>query len=314
MTAHYGFSWLYYDYTNQPGGAALLDAINAENFIPAQDGIDLVPQIAIYPRFGSQHLRELRPTRHPSRTDENTSIQRRPGAGERQHHQPCRPIRLSVGYRRAGHEVDPALAAVLQLKTEGTASVVGVGVYARAPLTELDTVEAAFHKAEKVLAVIQELGQTALADRRVRGVLAGNFLEHFDLLIDYPHSIVCLDDSAEMRKKVKGERIPFLSQAGAQGRLAGYSKADHFGACARDREADASPAIGFGDQFAVVVWSRRRLEAGADDGCPVTEPWNGRLGARVRRDGLAGCSSGSTFAAPDPVCDADECGQEFTEI
>ena len=52
MTAHYGFSWLYYDYTNQPGGAALLNAINAENFIPAQDGIDLVPQITIYPRFG----------------------------------------------------------------------------------------------------------------------------------------------------------------------------------------------------------------------------------------------------------------------
>jgi hypothetical protein len=113
--------------------------------------------------------------------------------------------------------VDPALAAALQLKTRGTAGVVGVGVYSRAPLTELDTVEAGSHEVERVLAVIQDLGQTALADRRVRGVLAGNFLEHFDLLIDYPHSIVCLDDSAEMGKKVKGERIPFSAKAGAQG-------------------------------------------------------------------------------------------------
>jgi aspartyl protease len=113
--------------------------------------------------------------------------------------------------------VDPALAAALQLKTQGTAGVTGVGVYGRAPLTELDTVEAGSHEIDKVLAVIQDLGQTALADRRVRGVLAGNFLEHFDLLIDYSHGMVCLDDSGEMARKVKGERIPFWAQSGAPG-------------------------------------------------------------------------------------------------
>ena len=113
--------------------------------------------------------------------------------------------------------VDPALAAELHLKTQGMAGVTGVGVYARAPLTQLESVDAGSHVLENVLAVIQNLGQTALADRRVRGVLAGNFLEHFDLLIDYSHSIVCLDDSTEMGKKVKGERIPFLAAVGAQG-------------------------------------------------------------------------------------------------
>ena len=113
--------------------------------------------------------------------------------------------------------VDPPLAAELHLKTQETAGVTGVGVYARAPLTQLDSVEAGSHVVENVLAVIQNLGQTQLADRRVRGVLAGNFLEHFDLLIDYSHGIVCLDDSAEMGKRVKGQRIPFLAQAGAPG-------------------------------------------------------------------------------------------------
>ena len=112
--------------------------------------------------------------------------------------------------------VDPA-GCRLAAMTRGTAGVVGVGVYARAPLTELGTVEAGSHKVEKVLAVIQDLGQTALADRRVRGVLGGDFLEHFDLLIDYSRGILCLDDSAEMGKKVKGEHIPFMAQVGAQG-------------------------------------------------------------------------------------------------
>jgi hypothetical protein len=113
--------------------------------------------------------------------------------------------------------VDPALAAELHLKAQGTAGVTGVGVYARAPLTQLESVDAGSHIVENVLAVIQNLGQTALADRRVRGVLAGNFLEHFDLLIDYSRGIVCLDDSAEMEKKVRGERIPFSAQAETQG-------------------------------------------------------------------------------------------------
>jgi hypothetical protein len=111
--------------------------------------------------------------------------------------------------------VDPALAAELRLKTQGTAGVTGVGNYARAPLTRLETVGAGSHVVENVPAVIQDLGQTALADRRVRGVLAGNFLEHFDLLIDYSQGIVCLDDSAEMGKKVKGVHVPFSAEAGA---------------------------------------------------------------------------------------------------
>jgi len=108
--------------------------------------------------------------------------------------------------------VDPALAVELHLKAQGTAGVVGVGVYARAPLARLDSVAAGSHVVENVLAVIQNLGQTQLADRRVRGVLGGNFLEHFDLLIDYSHEILCLDDSMQMRSRVKGQHIALSAQ------------------------------------------------------------------------------------------------------
>lgn len=112
--------------------------------------------------------------------------------------------------------VDPPLAAELRLQTHGSAGVVGVGVYARASLTRLDSVEAGSHAVENVLAVIQNLGQTQLADHRVRGVLAGNFLEHFDLLIDYPHEMLCLDDSTQMRSKIRGQRIALTAQPFSQ--------------------------------------------------------------------------------------------------
>ncbi|MGC2403961.1 MAG: carboxypeptidase-like regulatory domain-containing protein, partial [Acidobacteriaceae bacterium] len=53
LTVHYGYSWLYYDYSNQPGGAALLNAINAQNFAVVQNGLELVPGITISPRIGA---------------------------------------------------------------------------------------------------------------------------------------------------------------------------------------------------------------------------------------------------------------------
>jgi hypothetical protein len=38
---------------------------------------------------------------------------------------------------------------------------------------------------------------------RGHGILGENLLEHFDLLIDYAHGIVCLADTKQMQQKVK---------------------------------------------------------------------------------------------------------------
>ena len=108
--------------------------------------------------------------------------------------------------------VDPQLAAELDLKTQGTAGVTGVQVHTRAPLVLLELVEAGSHAVPNILAVIQNLGELQSADRRVRGVLAGNFLEHFDLLVDYARQVLCLDDSMQMRTRVKGQRIALADQ------------------------------------------------------------------------------------------------------
>jgi Aspartyl protease len=88
--------------------------------------------------------------------------------------------------------VDPVLAKALALKIEGTTGIIGVGNYARTPFTRLDSVRAGSQVVEQVMAVIQDLGQIQIEDSRVRGVLAGNFLENFGVLIDYHDRIVCL--------------------------------------------------------------------------------------------------------------------------
>jgi len=107
--------------------------------------------------------------------------------------------------------VDPALAKALDLKTEGTTGIIGVGNYARTPFTMLDSVQAGSGVVEQVMAVIQNLGQIRLADARVRGVLAGNFLEHFGLFIDYQQHLICLDRGGVLETKVKGQHIGLVA-------------------------------------------------------------------------------------------------------
>jgi hypothetical protein len=103
--------------------------------------------------------------------------------------------------------VDPALASALHLKVQGSAGIIGVGLYSRVPLTQLESLQIGSHAVEAVLAVIQGLGQVQAPDPRVRGILGSNFLEHFDVLIDYQHSLLCLDKEKLMQAKVKGSRI-----------------------------------------------------------------------------------------------------------
>lgn len=60
------------------------------------------------------------------------------------------------------------------------------------------------------IADVQNLGPIQAADQRIRGVLGENFLAHFDVLIDYSHRLLCLDDAKQMAKYLRGERIPLV--------------------------------------------------------------------------------------------------------
>jgi hypothetical protein len=103
--------------------------------------------------------------------------------------------------------IDPALASDLRLKLQGSARVTGAGFSTGASYAQLELVQAGTHAIKNPLLLVHNLGQIQATDSRVRGILGENFLERFDLLIDYAHGIVCLDDTKQMQEKVKGEHI-----------------------------------------------------------------------------------------------------------
>ena len=109
--------------------------------------------------------------------------------------------------------VDPSLASELNLRSQGGVRLVSVASSAQASVTVLDTLEADSHVVEKTPAVVQDLRPIQAADPRIRGVLGESFLSHFDLLIDYPHRLVCLDETSTMRDSVRGEHIPLVASA-----------------------------------------------------------------------------------------------------
>jgi hypothetical protein len=63
---------------------------------------------------------------------------------------------------------------------------------------------------EKSPAIVQDLRRIQAVDPRIRGVLGESFLAHFDLFVDYPHKLLCLDETGAMRNSIRGERIPLV--------------------------------------------------------------------------------------------------------
>ena len=107
--------------------------------------------------------------------------------------------------------IDPALAAQLNLKSQGTVGLVATAAYSQASVAILDSLEAGSQVVVKPLVVVQDLGPIQTADPRIRGVLGENFLAHFDMLIDYARGLLCLDEANLMEKYLLGERIPLVT-------------------------------------------------------------------------------------------------------
>ena len=113
--------------------------------------------------------------------------------------------------------VDPSLASQLGLKPQGTVGLVSVANYAQASVAVVDSLEAGSNVLTKPAVVVQDLGQIRLADPRIRGVLGENFLAHFDLLIDYGHKLLCLDNTKKMGANIRGEPVPLVGPAHPEG-------------------------------------------------------------------------------------------------
>jgi hypothetical protein len=107
--------------------------------------------------------------------------------------------------------VDPALAAELHLTMEGTIGLVGIGFRTHPSFAHPDILEAGLHATTNPLVVVQNLGYLQATDPHIRGILGGDFLGHLDVLIDYVHGMLCLDDAKVMQPEVKGRHIALVT-------------------------------------------------------------------------------------------------------
>src|ERR1700678_932108 len=108
--------------------------------------------------------------------------------------------------------VDPLLATELHLKTQGSIGVDGVGFSKDASFAYLDSLEAGSHSIANHPVVVEDLKPLRSADRPFRGTIGGDFLRHFDVLMDYAHRMLCLDDTKVMQAAVKGGHIALVTR------------------------------------------------------------------------------------------------------
>lgn len=107
--------------------------------------------------------------------------------------------------------VDPSLAAELRVKNQDSIPVDGTGFHAAASSAQLDQLAIGSHAVAHLEAVVYSLQNLKALGLNLRGVLGEDFLQHFDMLIDNAHKMLCLDESSAMRADIKGSHIPLVT-------------------------------------------------------------------------------------------------------
>ena len=115
--------------------------------------------------------------------------------------------------------VDRSLAAELHLKIEGVTGLGGVATYSRSDWTTLELLQSGASSVTNSLALIRDIPQLSGTNSRIRGILGENFLEHFDVLIDNGHHVLCLDHTEALAHAVKGEHVALAEPYGAENDL-----------------------------------------------------------------------------------------------
>jgi hypothetical protein len=103
--------------------------------------------------------------------------------------------------------IEPSLAAELHLESRGSAPLLSGTKLERANLVRPGMLGLGPHAVRHPLIAVGPIVLLQTADPKIRGILGGNFLMHFDLLIDHGRRILCLDDTGRMRQEVRGEHV-----------------------------------------------------------------------------------------------------------
>jgi hypothetical protein len=81
-----------------------------------------------------------------------------------------------------------------------------------ATYASLDLLEAGSHAIANQRVFVYDL-QNLRGTLDIQGVLGEDFLEHYDVLIDNVHKLLCLDSSGAMRAEVRGPHIALVSES-----------------------------------------------------------------------------------------------------
>lgn len=103
--------------------------------------------------------------------------------------------------------IDSSLADSLHLDGHGAAELVGIGFHARASFAQTDSLELGSQTVAGLRVVVRSAAYPQEAGLELRGILGGDFLGHFDVLIDNAHQLLCLDDTDALRAEMKGNHI-----------------------------------------------------------------------------------------------------------
>jgi hypothetical protein len=105
----------------------------------------------------------------------------------------------------------PSLATELQLKSQGEARVLALGLPSRASFSRLELIEVGPLVIADHQVLVPKLDYSLGADVHIRGILGSNFLSRFDVFIDNVHQVVCLDNTGAMQATMKGKRIVLVT-------------------------------------------------------------------------------------------------------
>jgi hypothetical protein len=109
--------------------------------------------------------------------------------------------------------IDPSLATKLHLEPRGAGVVQGVGFRQSAAYVQSDLLEVGSHTVANLRVLVYDLQRFHVGGvQGIQGILGEDFLEHFDVLIDNVHGLLCLDETGVMRAGVKGTHIPMAAE------------------------------------------------------------------------------------------------------
>ena len=106
--------------------------------------------------------------------------------------------------------LDQSLAKNLNLRTQGLATLQGIGFQNSTPIAHVDELAVGASTVSDLRVLVSNLASMKSSGLQIKGILGEDFLRRFDMLIDNMRSLLCLDGTGLMRAGMTGHRISLL--------------------------------------------------------------------------------------------------------